>query len=75
MKYSCENCGYQAKQKSGLIHHVSTMHEGFEYACLQCDYKTAFNVLEVKLKQIEVHSENIKSFVSSNAVQIEEIDT
>ena len=39
VKYGCDQCDYQATQRSDLNRHIQTVHEGVRYACVQCDYQ------------------------------------
>ena len=39
LKYACNQCGYEAAQRSSLKIHIQSKHEGGKYACNQCDYK------------------------------------
>ena len=37
VKFACDQCHYQATQKSSLTTHIKSMHEGVRYVCDQCD--------------------------------------
>merc|ERR1712129_496326 len=39
LKYSCNSCDYQATQKSYLITHHESKHEGKRYPCHSCGYQ------------------------------------
>ena len=36
--FSCDVCDYVAKQKSVLLEHKATQHEGIKHPCDQCEY-------------------------------------
>ena len=39
MQYACDQCNFQASQKSNLKTHINSKHEGVKYVCDQCDYQ------------------------------------
>ena len=43
LKYYCNQCKYQGKQKEDLQKHIQHKHEGVKYSCVQCDYQGGHN--------------------------------
>ena len=39
IKYSCNQCDYQATQKGNLKTHIETVHEKVKYPCNQCGHQ------------------------------------
>ena len=39
IKYSCNQCDYQATQKGHVKTHIQSVHEKIKYSCNQCDYQ------------------------------------
>ena len=39
IKYSCNQCDYQATQQGNLQKHIQSVHEGIKYPCNHCDYQ------------------------------------
>ena len=39
-KYTCQICGYQARQKTHLNLHSQVAHGGSKYQCQECEYNT-----------------------------------
>ena len=39
VKYSCNQCEYQATQKGSIKIHKESKHEGLKYSCNQCNYQ------------------------------------
>jgi len=37
--YACERCNFKGKQKSHIIDHLKSVHEGIRYPCDHCTYK------------------------------------
>ena len=42
MKYSCDECEYQAGFQSALKTHKQSKHEGVKHSCDECEYQAAF---------------------------------
>ena len=38
--FDCDQCGYQATQKSSLKIHIQSIHEGVKYPCNEYDYQS-----------------------------------
>ena len=38
-KFSCDQCEYKATQRSHLLTHIKSIHEGIKYPCEQCNFK------------------------------------
>lgn len=38
-QYACDKCTFRGKQKSHLVDHVKSAHEGVRYSCDHCSYK------------------------------------
>ena len=57
IKYSCEQCDYEATMKANLLRHLKSKHEEVKYPCNQCDYKaTMKGSLLTHLKSFKVSS-------------------
>ena len=52
VKYTCDQCDYQATQQSNLTVHIQSKHEGIKYVCDQCDQQfTQKNTLRIHIKK------------------------
>ena len=40
VRYSCDQCEYQATQKGNLKTHIDSVHGDVQYTCDQCDCKS-----------------------------------
>ena len=50
-KYPCNQCQYEATQKSSLIRHIQSIHEGLRYNCNQCNYTAKLkDILRIHIK-------------------------
>ena len=38
IKHNCDQCDFQASEKSNLRVHIKSKHDGTKYPCDQCDY-------------------------------------
>ena len=39
--FPCEHCDYKATQKSDLLKHTKSIHDGVKFSCDQCDFKAS----------------------------------
>ena len=39
VRYECDQCGFQAIRKHGLINHIETEHGGVRYDCTMCTHQ------------------------------------
>ena len=42
VKFKCNQCDYEASQRSNLSLHIQHKHEGIEYFCTECEYRAPY---------------------------------
>ena len=55
VRFSCDQCPYEAKQKISLVRHQQTIHAGVKYSCNLCDKQYSWEG-DMKVHKAKVHS-------------------